>query len=358
MRVKSNIVATLIMPALIKKLTPDFILLPILFVSVFFCLYGNAFACAQHGAVGSEVANMLIKDYRTKTPVDPESYPVGPGSSYVTDSPDLTDVTSHKKDPETSAQTNLLSRMDYEHARAVRNIFIGELSKDFGVLIGYKAGITNPAMQRRLGVKEPVLGMLLKSMLLKNGSELSARFGAVPMAEGDLLLRVGSEEINKAKTIEEAVKHIDAVIPFLELPDLTFVKGARLTGPMISAVNVGARYGVMGEVVPVDGTNNGQEWIKRLQDMSVEIIIRETHEKELRRHSNGLGSAVMGNPLNAVLWIRDAVAAEGGRLKKGDLLSVGNITALLPVKPGETVRASYSGLTPKGSVTVSVSFTE
>ena len=36
--------------------------------------------------------------------------------------------------------------------------------------------------------------------------------------EPDFLLRVGSERINEATTIEEAVQYIEAVCAFIELP--------------------------------------------------------------------------------------------------------------------------------------------
>ena len=48
--------------------------------------------------------------------------------------------------------------------------------------------------------------------------------------------------------------------------------------------------------------------------------------------------------------------AEGKSLKKGDLLSLGTITNLIPAKAGTTIRAVYIGLDPGGPVEVSVKF--
>jgi len=70
----------------------------------------------------------------------------------------------------------------------------------------------------------------------------------------------------------------------------------------------------------------------------------------------GLGSNVLGHPLNVVLWIKDSLNAEGTFLRNGDLLSLGTITKLLPPKPGTTIRARYIDLDPKGPVEISVKF--
>jgi 2-keto-4-pentenoate hydratase len=64
----------------------------------------------------------------------------------------------------------------------------------------------------------------------------------------------------------------------------------------------------------------------------------------------------LGDPLDVVLWIKDSLIAEGKRLEKGDLLSLGTITKLMPAQPGMTVRAIYTGLDLSGPVEISVNF--
>ena len=70
----------------------------------------------------------------------------------------------------------------------------------------------------------------------------------------------------------------------------------------------------------------------------------------------GQGSALLDHPLNVVLWLRDSLKAEGKKLKKGDLLSLGTITKLTPTAPNTTIRARYIDLDPKGPVEISVKF--
>lgn len=47
----------------------------------------------------------------------------------------------------------------------------------------------------------------------------------------------------------------------------------------------------------------------------------------------GQGSKLLGDPLNVVLWIRDSLKAEGKKLKKGNLLSLGSIGKGIPTDP-------------------------
>ncbi|OPY78752.1 MAG: 2-oxopent-4-enoate hydratase [Syntrophorhabdus sp. PtaU1.Bin058] len=249
-----------------------------------------------------------------------------------------------KKIPVTEIDTN----MTMEQAAKIQEQFVALISKELGETVGYKAGLTNPKVQTIFGVDQPVRGTLLKKMMVQNGAVLPANFGTVPMSEGDLLVRVKDDGINQAKTPEEILKHLDAVIPFIELPDMVCGKGVKFNGPVLVAINVGSRYGVVGDPIPLEAT---PEWMARLKDFTLQIF-----DEKGALVSEGKGAALLGDPLSAALWIKNSVNAEGKELKKGYLLSLGSITKMIPAKPGLTLKAKYTGLDPKGPVEVTVSF--
>ncbi len=226
--------------------------------------------------------------------------------------------------------------------------FIQAIMPVYGKVVGYKAGLTNPSVQKVFGVSAPVRGTLMEKMILKSGTAIEANFGAQPLYEGDLILRVGSDAINGAATPMEALRYIDAAIPFIELPDLVFAKGIKINGLMLAAVNVAARYGIVGEPIAVQPT---QEWMDRLKNFMCQIY----DEKGIML-IEGPGSNLMEHPMNVVLWLRDSLKSDGIALKKGDLLSLGTITKLTPTAPNTTVFARYVGLDPKGHVVISVTF--
>lgn len=209
-------------------------------------------------------------------------------------------------------------------------------------VVGYKVGLTNPAVQQQFHYEQPVLGILLKSMLLKDGAQVPATFGIRPVVEADLLVQVKDAEINQATTPEQVLEHIDTLIPFIELPDLLVAEPKQLTGPTITYINVGARLGVMGEPLAVKDISAAQ-----LATMSIRLVDENNHELD-----QGKGSNILGQPLNAVLWIIQDLAKSGHALQAGDLLSLGSFTKPRPPQAGQTIRVIYQGLKDNPSVSV------
>ncbi|MEQ9671341.1 2-keto-4-pentenoate hydratase [Coleofasciculus sp. G2-EDA-02] len=233
-------------------------------------------------------------------------------------------------------------------AEQLRDRFIEKLTPILGQSIGYKAGLTSTTAQKQFNVSHPLRGILLAQMLLPSGSIVPANFGARPLFEGDLIVRVGSEAINQATTRQEVLAALDAVIPFIELPDLIYESGVKLDAADLIAINVGARLGIVGEPILLAAT---PEWQERLGNIKL-VIVDETG-KEL---ATGKSNVLLEHPLDVVLWLRDDLKSGGKRLKKGDLLSLGTITPLMPVESGKTIRAQYFGLTEQEAVEISVSF--
>jgi len=213
--------------------------------------------------------------------------------------------------------------------------------------VGYEAGLTNPAVQKRFNASAPVWGTLYAPMLLADGAVVDAAFGARPLYEADMLVRVKDAAINQARTPAEVLAQVDRIIPFIELPDLVVQAPPKLNGAAITAINVGARLGVMGTpmAVPVLRAERFQ-MLDALRDMTV-MVSGDGVEQD-----RGKGSDVLEHPLNAVAWLVQDMAREGRALKKGDLVSLGSFSRLLPPKAGMSVEVSYQGLpgTPKVKV--------
>lgn len=121
-------------------------------------------------------------------------------------------------------------------AEQVRDRFIERLIPILGQSIGYKAGLTNKTAQERFNISHPLRGILLEQMLLPSGSIVPANFGARPLFEGDLIVRVGSDAINDATTRQEVLAALDAVIPFIELPDFALKVKTPTINAQVSAI--------------------------------------------------------------------------------------------------------------------------
>jgi 2-keto-4-pentenoate hydratase len=235
--------------------------------------------------------------------------------------------------------------INMKDAECGRRRLVDRLEASDNRIVGYKAGLTSKALQERFGVASPVRGVLLEKMLLEDGAEVPFDFGARPVFEADLLVVVKDAAIHQAKTHLEVLKSLSLVIPFIELPDLLVAEGEKLSGPLLVSLNVGARLGVVGKSIPVQAT---PEFAAALEKMRVTIT---NQGKDM---ASATGSAILGHPLNAVLWLVQDLERSGIKLKAGDRLSLGSFSQPVKPIPGMAISVRYEGL--PGNPAVSVRF--
>lgn len=229
-------------------------------------------------------------------------------------------------------------------AQCGRDKIAAFLAQQLGPIAGYKAGLTSAAVQKRFHHDQPVRGTLFRQMLVADGAEVPARFGARPLFEADLLVRVSRPGIHHAKTPAEVLHYIDAVIPFIELPDLLVEEPARLDGAGITYLNAGARMGVMGKPLATSSSLGRQ-----LAEMQVRVLDGQGRELD-----HGQGRDVLGHPLQAVIWLARDLARAGVHLHPGDLVSLGSFSKLALPEADMDIRVIYEGLA--GTPAVGVKF--
>ena len=239
----------------------------------------------------------------------------------------------------------LRADLSMQDAECGRKRLVERLEASDNRIVGYKAGLTNKALQERFGVASPVRGVLLERMLLPDEAEVPYDFGARPVFEADLLVVVKDDAIHRARTPLEVLRSLSQVAPFVELPDLLVAEGEKLSAPLLVSLNVGARLGVVGKGVPVRPT---PEFAEALAAMRVVVTDRG---KEM---ASGKGGAILDHPLNAVIWLAQDLQRSGVRLKPGDVLSLGAFTQPTRPLPGMAIKVRYEGL--PGNPEVSVRF--
>lgn len=231
-------------------------------------------------------------------------------------------------------------------ATKVQREFVKRLQPELGRPVGYKVGLVTREAQQKYGVETPLRGVLLEKMMLANGSEVSRSFGLRPLIEADLVVVVKDKGINKAQSIMEVAEHLRDVIAFIELPDAFIPTNPPPNGALLTAGNVGARLGVLGQRVPVVAT---AAFAKALGEMTA--IITDDTSRELGR---GQGKVILDHPLNAVLWLIEELGRAGEKLKPGDMISLGSMKAL-PLPESKAITVRYEGL-PGGPISASVTF--
>jgi 2-keto-4-pentenoate hydratase len=234
-------------------------------------------------------------------------------------------------------------------ARRVQKQLVALLTPKLGRPVGYKVGLTSKAVQESVGATNPVRGVLLRNMMLKDGAKVSAKFGARPIWEPDLIVVVKDAGINQARTPIEIAAHLSEIVAFIELPDRIVAGTEKVDGNLITAINAGARLGVLGERAKIKAT---AEFVEAVEKMTVTAT-----DQSGAVLARAKGDALLGHPLNPVLWLIEDLAQTGETLKAGDLLSLGSFARPETPKAGQTVEVRYDGL-PGGSIKVSVRFTD
>ena len=258
----------------------------------------------------------------------------------VADCPDEAEVAALAADILAGTPSQAPEVETVEGGLCAQEMLVAILEEEWGAPVGWKAGLTSPPAQANFGVDEPVRGVMFEGMFLPDGATLPAAFAARPLFEADFIVVVGDAAINEATTHAEVMAALDTLHPFIELPDLVVENPGALSGPKITAINVGARLGILGEGIPADPA-----LIDALAGM--QVTITDQYGEVL---ASAPGTAILGHPLHAVLWLRDS----GLTFAPGDMLSLGSFGPLLPPRPGLTATITWAGL--PGDPSLSVSF--
>jgi 2-keto-4-pentenoate hydratase len=224
-----------------------------------------------------------------------------------------------------------------EHAECARSEFLGCLQPLLGAPLGYKVAAVTPPAQRDLGVREPLGAVYLAGMFrMLDGHDavVSAAYGVRPIVEAKLVVTVRDEGINEALTPAEVAQHIAYVLPSIELGDSLVQPSQKLTGAILTLYNVGARAMLNGPPIVFDATS--------CADVLRELVVttRDGTGKILEVEH---GTSIMGDPLQAILWIVRDQNARGLRLRAGDRLGLGALSRVRPA-PGLIFDTTWEGL--------------
>ncbi|HEX7860605.1 MAG TPA: hypothetical protein VF773_09785 [Verrucomicrobiae bacterium] len=241
----------------------------------------------------------------------------------------------------------LSTGVTYQAALELQKEYVSLIQKQLGERAGYKVGIVTKAGQERLGIDHPIRGVLFKKMLLTNNVQVATNYGTRPILEPDLLVRVKDEKINDARTPQEIMQHLSEVICFIELADGTFATNAPVDASVLTASNVGARAGVLGQSRKVDAQKSFYDAWSQMS-----LVLKDGAGKELSRTK---ADGVMGHPVHAVLWLVQDLKKAGEKLKAGDVISLGSPSPQVMPKKGDKYVLTYEGL-PGGPLTATVSF--
>lgn len=249
-----------------------------------------------------EAADRLIEAYRTREPIDPLI------STY--------------------------EGMTLEDAYAIQLLQMEHFRGQGRTVKGHKVGLTSMAMQRLLGVSEPDFGHLLDDFFHLEHMPIPMGRFIQPRIEPEVAFVLKRALHGPGVTVAEAIAAVDFVLPALEIVD------SRIRDWKIGLFDTISDNASSGAIV-LGSTPT------KLRDVDLRKSGCTMHRNGVLV-GTGAGGAVLGSPLNSLVWLANTVGALGTSLEAGHVVLPGAITAMVPVAGGDTVTAAFAGL---GSVT-------
>lgn len=230
----------------------------------------------------------------------------------------------------------LIGSDDLSAAYAVQNINTQRKRARGESIVGVKIGLTSEAVQRQLGVGQPDYGVLTNAMRVSQDHPVKWSELSQPKAEMEVGFILGKDLPQGEITLDVLKDAISAAVASIEIVGSRVENwDIRITDTI--ADNASASHFVIGDEVAnwasVDLVNCKMEMTR-----AGEVV------------SQGRGSACMGDPLNAALWLAQTMAELGTPLKEGYIILAGALGPMVPVNPGDSFIGNIEGL---GSVSVS-----
>ncbi len=198
------------------------------------------------------------------------------------------------------------------------------------VIRGHKVGLSAKAMQQMLGVHEPDYGHLLDHMFVTENEIVPMSRFIAPRAEIEVAFVLGRPLAGPGVTVADVIRATDYILPSIEIVD-SRVADWRIKIADTIADNASSAAVVLG----------GRP--TRLTDVDPALIgalLRKNGETV----ETGCSGAVLGNPVNAVAWLANRVAAFGVALEPGHVIMPGSCTRMVPIAAGDVIRADFDGL--------------
>lgn len=198
---------------------------------------------------------------------------------------------------------------------------------------GWKIGATAAPTMARFGVEQPMYGPVFAGNVYASPARAPAPTQHAMAIESEFAYRLGRDLPARATpyTREEIVAAIDALIPAFEIVGTRFTQiPFHDSGSVVADCMLNAAL-VLGTPVA--------DW-RGLDILSHPV--RLTIDGEIK--GEGKGSDALGDPRNVLDWVVNMLRAGGIGLERGQVLSTGTCTGIVPFARGQTAVADFGTL--------------
>jgi 2-keto-4-pentenoate hydratase len=176
-------------------------------------------------------------------------------------------------------------------------------------------------------VDEPDYGMIVDGMIAPNGHQVDLSAYIAPRVEPEIAFTLRHTLRGPGLTAEEVADAVESVVGVLEIID-SRIADWKIRLEDTIADNASSAGVVVGDIrLPLHEAN--------LETLGVTVDVDD------ERVAHGDGAAVMGSPLNALLWVANRLGELGVPLEAGTIVLPGSVCASVPLSAGSRVRADF-----------------
>lgn len=204
---------------------------------------------------------------------------------------------------------------------------------DFGEIGGWKIGCTTRVMQEFLGVDTPVAGAMFLGSMGQGHREFLVSSPCVLGVECEIAVRM-SRDLDRSEQpydVHDVAGSIASSMAAIEVVEDRFVDYASLGLATLAADDFFHFGSVVGE--EHDAINPYE-----LKDVTATLSINGEFVE------SGRGSDILGDPLNALVWLANHLVGRGLALRAGDVVSLGSVVKTQWVQPGDAVAVDNDAL--------------
>ncbi len=217
-----------------------------------------------------------------------------------------------------------------DDAYAISLDFLSRRRKDGEKVVGKKIGVTSKAVQDMLGVHQPDFGFLTDWMRVEGEIDVDAKALIAPRAEAEIAFVLKDSLNGPGVTAADVVAATDYIAPCFEIVD------SRIQDWKISIIDTVADNASCGVFVVGEAKAD-----PRTLDLPA---LHVTVTKNGAPLSEGYGSAVQGDPAQAVAWLANTLGAYGVTLDAGDVILSGSLVPLEPAVKGDLFEMTLHGV--------------
>jgi 2-keto-4-pentenoate hydratase len=198
-------------------------------------------------------------------------------------------------------------------------------------IAGWKIAATSTAGQQHIAVGGPLAGPVFERHVLADGAGVSLAANGMRVAECEIVFGIGHRLAPRTApyTRAEVLAAVRSLHPGIEVPDSRFRAFERAGEAQLIADCACCNDMLVGAAVAPDAR------VDALPSLQVQARVSDG------RCPQGIGSNVLGDPVQALVWLVNELASTGRTLEAGQFVTTGACVPPIPVLPGQAVEADF-----------------